>query len=61
MVCKMTDKKRQDFIKVLKSYKNEVTKSKKASKEFLVSLGIVTEKGSVTKKYKNICIQEKRD
>ncbi len=44
------------FVKVLEKYKEKVSKSEKTSKAFLVDLGVITQKGNLTKNYKDLCI-----
>jgi len=44
------------FLVFLEKYKDKVSKSEKASKAFLVDLGIITEKGNLRKNYKNFYI-----
>jgi hypothetical protein len=53
----MSNSEKKELLKELKQYKKEVTASKKASREFLVNLGVVDKDGNKTKEYKNLCIQ----
>lgn len=53
----MSNTEIKELVKGLKAYKKEVTASKEASREFLIRVGIVTEKGNLTKPYKHLCIQ----
>lgn len=48
------------FINVLKKYKIKVSQTEKTSKAFLVDLGIITQKGNLTKRYKDLCIPVKQ-
>lgn len=48
----------EDFVILLNKYKKKVTKSESASKEFLISLGIINRNGRLTKTYKDLCIPE---
>lgn len=47
------------FIKILRLYKKK-SASKQKSKEFLVNAGILTEKGNLRKKYKDLCILQEQ-
>ena len=57
----MSDKEVQEFQEILKAYKKKVTRSKEASREFLVELGVLTEKGNLRKQYKNLCIPQEQE
>jgi len=52
----MTIQEREKLKKALKTYKKVVTSSKKASRQFLVQLGVFTKSGNIRKEYKNLCI-----
>ena len=52
----MCEKETRELLKTLKDSKKEITKTKKSSREFLVELGIFTEKGNLKKNYKDLCI-----
>ena len=54
----MTEHEREKLKKALKAYKKEVTSSKKASQQFLIELGVFTNKGNLRKGYKNLCIPQ---
>ncbi|UCS95034.1 hypothetical protein KZP23_08500 [Echinicola marina] len=56
----MEDKELDNFINILEQYKVKVSKSKSASRKFLVELGIVTEKGNLKKNYKHLCIPQEQ-
>ena len=56
----MTDKERQEFLKLLETYKNKFSKSEKAAKKFLIEIGVYTEKGNLTKNYKHLCIPQEQ-
>lgn len=56
----MADKELKDFVGVLEQYKEKVSKSKSASRKFLVELGIVTDKGKLKKNYKHLCIPQEQ-
>jgi hypothetical protein len=47
----LKEKDEDPFITILKSYTLELTKSKAASKKFLVDIGVMTKKGNLTKNY----------
>jgi hypothetical protein len=53
----MSESDKKQLLKELKDYKKEVTSSKKASRKFLVELGVVDKDGNKTKAYENLCIQ----
>ncbi len=48
----LKEKEEDPFITILKAYQIEVTKSKAASKKFLVDIGVMTKKGNLTKNYR---------
>lgn len=48
----LKEKDEDPFITILKSYTLELTKSKAASKKFLVDIGVMTKKGNLTKNYR---------
>jgi hypothetical protein len=56
----MSKQERENFKKAVESYKKEVLVSKAASQQFLVELGIFTEKGNVRKPYKHLCIPQEQ-
>lgn len=56
----MTDKERQEFIRLLETYKKKFSKSKKDAKEFLIEIGVYTEKGNLKKNYKHLCIPQEQ-
>ena len=56
----MTTKEIRDFKKVIKAKAKKVSKSKSSARAFLVSTGIITSKGNLTKSYSNLCIQPKQ-
>jgi hypothetical protein len=47
-----------DFVKIINTYKKEVTKSQKSSKRFLIELGVISEDDKPTENYKHLCIPE---
>jgi hypothetical protein len=57
----MTTREVRDFKKVIKAKTRTVSKSKSSAKAFLISTGIITSKGNLTKSYSNLCIQPKQD
>ena len=57
----MTAREVRDFKRVIKAKTKNVAKSKSSAKAFLVSTGIITSKGNLTKSYSNLCIQPKQD
>ncbi len=57
----MNDKEYKEFKEVLESYRDKVTQTKESSQEFLVDVGVFTEKGNLKKNYKHICIPDKED
>jgi hypothetical protein len=52
----MTHEEIEDLKEKIEKYEKKVTKSKKASRSFLVELGIFTKSGKLTKNYENLCI-----
>ncbi|HEX5154284.1 MAG TPA: hypothetical protein VFW07_22705 [Parafilimonas sp.] len=57
----MSDKEREEFIKALKTQTEKLSKNKKASRKFLVDVGIITKKGNLRKPYKHLCIPQDQD
>jgi hypothetical protein len=57
----MGDKEFKEFKKILESYREKVTQTKESSQEFLVNVGVFTEKGNLKKNYKDICIPGKEE
>ena len=53
----MTEEERLDLLKSMEKYKQMLSGNQKASREFLVRIGIYTEKGNLKKNYRNLCIQ----
>ncbi len=56
----MSDKERIEFIEAIKKQTQKLSKSKTASKKFLVDTGIITAKGNLRKPYKHLCIPQER-
>lgn len=54
----MSKQEKENFKRAVESYKKEVLVSQAASRQFLVELGIFTEKGNVRKPYKHLCIPQ---
>lgn len=57
----MTTREVRDFKRVIKAKTRNVSKSKSSARAFLVSTGIITSKGNLTKSYSKLCIQPKQD
>jgi len=57
----MTNREVSDFKRVIKAKTRNVARSKSSAKAFLVSTGIITSNGKLTKSYSNLCIQPKQD
>ena len=57
----MTTREIRDFKRVIKAKTRTVAKSKTNAKAFLVSTGIITSKGNLSKSYSNLCIPLKQD
>ena len=53
----MTEEERLDLLKSMEKYKQMLSGNQKASREFLVRIGIYTVKGNLKKNYRNLCIQ----
>lgn len=56
----MSKQEKENFKKAVESYKKEILASKAASQQFLVELGLFTEKGNVRKPYKHLCIPQEQ-
>jgi hypothetical protein len=54
----MSEIERDEFAKAAKALKSKVTKSKKEAQQFLIELGVFTEKGEVLPPYENLCIPQ---
>jgi hypothetical protein len=57
----MTTREVRDFKKVIKAKTKTVSKSKSSARALLISSGIITSRGNLTKSYSNLCIQPKQD
>lgn len=57
----MNDQEREIFIKMLREYKDKISKDKELSRDFLIRAGIYTKKGKLTKHYKHLCIPSSQD
>ena len=57
----MSEKELKEFQDVLENYRKKVTKSKEASRKFLIELGIFTAKGNLRKPYKHLCIPQEQE
>ena len=57
----MSDKERKEFSEAIKKYTSKLSKSKEASKQFLVETGIITEKGNLREPYKQLCTPQEVD
>jgi hypothetical protein len=57
----LKEKEEDPFITILKSYTLELTKSKAASKKFLVDIGVMTKKGNLTKNYRALCTLKEQE
>ena len=55
----MDDKEFKIFKEALETYRNKVTKTKETSQEFLIEVGVFTEKWNLKKNYKHLCIPDK--
>ena len=55
----MYENKHKELIEALKETRIRLSKSAEESKKFLIELGVVTKKGKLTKKYKNLYIPNK--
>jgi hypothetical protein len=57
----MSDKELNEISLKIKRLKKEVTKSKAASRRFLIEMGVLTPKGNITRRYQHVlCIQQGR-
>jgi len=50
----MTDEEVDELIEFMNDYRRQVTKTKEASRRFLVEAGIFTEEGELTENYSDI-------
>ncbi len=57
----MSDKEVKELFEKIESFRQKVTKSKEASRTFLVELGVFTEKGKLKQNYKHLCIPQDQD
>jgi len=57
----MTAREVTDFKRAIKAKTSTVAKSKAKARAFLVSTGIITSKGNLSKSYANLCIPPKQD
>ena len=57
----LKEKEEDPFITILKAYQIEVTKSKAASKKFLVDIGVMTKKGNLKKNYRALCTLKEQE
>jgi hypothetical protein len=55
----MENKELNDFIKLLEEYKKKPITKESATK-FLVDIGVITEKGTLSENYKNLCIPQEQ-
>lgn len=58
MKDKFREKETEEFVSILKKYREKISKTEKSSAKFLKDLGVITEKGNLTSNYRNICIPE---
>ena len=56
----MTTREVRDFKRIIKAKTKNVAKSKTNARAFLVSTGILTSKGRLSKSYSNLCIPPKQ-
>ena len=61
VINNLKEKEEDPFITVLKSYQLKVTKSKAASKKFLVDIGVMTKKGNLKKNYRELCTLKEQE
>jgi len=57
----MTQKENSEFQTALIEYKKKVLKSKRSSQKFLKEVGVLNEKGELSKHYQEVCTQQDRD
>ena len=57
----MSDQERSEILKSVEKTKKKLAKDEKASKDFLIDLGIYTRKGNLKRNYKHLCIQPDQD
>lgn len=57
----MSDKERKQFSEAIKRYTSKLSRNKKASKQFLIDTGIITEKGNLREPYRQLCTLQEVD
>jgi hypothetical protein len=57
----MDDNKISALIEKLEKYRKTMETNQKASKEFLIKVGVVTKKGDLRANYKHLCIPLEQD
>lgn len=57
----MSQAERDQFLKLIRSKKEELSGNRQASRLFLKRVGIITQNGALRKEYKNLCIPPKQD
>ncbi len=57
----MSDRELNKYLKKAKKLKLEVSKSKKASRKFLVEMGVLTKNGNPTNRYAHLCTVQDPD
>lgn len=57
----MNSKEIKTFDAVIKAYGRKVASDKGASKNLLVNIGVITDKGNVRKAYKQLCTAGDQD
>ena len=55
---KVKEVKTQELVTILEDYKKTLANNKKASKDFLIKAGIITQKGTLRANYKHLCIPQ---
>ena len=53
----MTETEKEEFLKILKREKEKLSKNSKKAKEFMVKIGVSTEKGNLKRNFRDLCIQ----
>jgi len=56
----LSEKEGREFIEAIEQEGNRLIKNRKAAREVLISIGILTPTGRIRKSYKNKCIRRDR-
>lgn len=57
----MTEKERNALLKAIEKKRAEIQKDPEVGRQFLIDVGVITEKGNLRKPYKHLCIRVDQD